>query len=236
MIPLFAIGDCHGGFTKPSPIMAQMGQRCQLNMILPKLAGNTVQIGDYGIFDGKDVQTLRKLRPRDGYEDWFFRGNHDNPELCNAQSNYLGDFGVLPGYPDIMFFAGAESVDVAPNPANGWPGRTEGKNWWRNEQLSDDQMQQAFDLYEQVKPRIVLSHECPSRCYGVLSFSGGFNIWKSAQNRTAAFLDNLVALHKPEIWVHGHHHQSRGYFMDGIKFRCLNELEVYPVAGQNLDE
>lgn len=229
MKPLFAIGDCHGGFTKPSPMMYNLGQRRQLNLILPTLAGNTVQIGDYGIFDGEDVRTLRKLRPRDGYTDWFFRGNHDNPELCLAQPSCLGDFGVVPGYPDIMFFAGAESVDVAPNPENGWPGRVEGKSWWKNEQLSEDQMQQAYDLYEQVKPRVVLSHECPSRCYAALVFRHHFAVWKSAQNRTAAFLDNLVALHRPERWYFGHHHQSRGFDMDGTKYRCVDELEVVEV-------
>jgi len=211
MKPLVVIGDVHGKLTCPGP---------NLRNLLRQINANTVQLGDYGVFNGQDIRTLRKVKPQEGYWHRAFRGNHDNPELFNAQSFSLGDFGVLPEYPDIMFFAGAESCDKE--------FRVEGKSWWANEQLSDDQMQEAADLYGKIKPRIVLSHECPTRCYAAFHFDG-FNAAKASQNRTARFLDNLLHIHKPERLFHGHHHIPKTYEMDGVIFRSVGELEAVEV-------
>ncbi len=223
MKPLAVIGDSHGCFTSPK---RSKRQTC-LNRLLPGLEYNTVQLGDYGIYDGEDVRTLRKLKPRPGYWDKFFRGNHDNPALCTKQANCLGDFGILPDYSQIMFFAGAQSSDVEPHGL--WPGREEGRNWWRDEELSPEQMDEAMELYRATKPEIVLSHDCPTRCWGLLSFGPGFLYWKWAQSRTADFLDRLFDIHKPKRWYFGHHHQARGFEVDGTFFRCVDELEIVAI-------
>jgi len=227
MKPLAVIGDSHGFFTTICHGRRYSRGRTNLYKILPTLPCNTVQLGDYGIFNGEDIKTLRKIKPREGFWDRFFRGNHDNPSLCRKQANCLGDFGILPDYPQIMFFAGAESTDVQPDGL--WPGRTKGKNWWTDEQLSPEQMDEALELYSQTKPEIVLSHDCPTRCWGLLSFGAGFPYWKFAGSRTPDFLDRLLDIHKPRLWFFGHHHQARGFWVDGVKFRCCDELEVVPV-------
>lgn len=216
------IGDSHGYFTSPSP----KSGKC-LHTLLPTIPLDTVQIGDYGIFDGQDVRTLRKVKKREGYTDSFFCGNHDNPELCAKQSNWLGRYGILPNRPSVMFFGGAESCDVKPN--GFWAGRVEGKDWWKDEQLDHEEMLKALQLYQDTKPDIVLSHDCPKRCYGLLSFTPGFKYWEWAEGRTPDFLDRLMDIHKPRMWVHGHHHQARSYEVDGCRFRCLDELEVIEV-------
>jgi hypothetical protein len=208
---LFAIGDVHGHFTSD-------GNEPSYRSVINELNGDTIQVGDFGIFDGSDTEKLRrKVKPRDGYTDVFFRGNHDNPDLCAKHPNNLGDFGEVPDYHNMFFIAGAESCDRSR--------RTEGKDWWPDEQLSYGQMEECQSLYEKIRPEIVLTHDCPTLGY----FYVHPHSLKNHQNPTASFLQKLFEIHSPLLWIHGHHHQSKTYFHNETKFRSLGELEPYLV-------
>jgi hypothetical protein len=45
--------------------------------------------------------------------------------------------------------------------------------------------------------------------------------------RTA--LNELLNIHQPELWIHGHFHQSKTTKYGNTNFICLNELEVFKI-------
>lgn len=159
----------------------------------------SIQLGDMGI--GFGIDHLFPNNP----PHMFIRGNHDNPSLCNKLESHLGDFGI---YKDIFYFAGACSIDKAR--------RTIGLDWWEDEELNYTQMTELVKLYESVKPSIVCSHEAPKCVFP-----------EFRANSTSNCMDYLIDLHKPDIWVFGHHHKSFDFKHNDIRFVGLNELEVF---------
>src|SRR6266404_2664369 len=133
------IGDVHG-FTKTY-------QKWLRNNLDPEQ--RSIQIGDMGLgFAGVGLPAPGQPPLGDSHK--FFRGNHDSPEKCRAHANYLGDYGYLEE-DGIFWVAGAFSIDRAY--------RIEGVSWWADEELSYAELGKATDLYREVKPRFVLSHE-----------------------------------------------------------------------------
>jgi len=160
-----------------------------------------IQVGDFGIGFGEPVPELPSNLK-------FIRGNHDDPELCQASPNYLGDFGMQDG---IFFAGGADSIDKLH--------RKRFISWWPNEQLTYSQQMKAMDLYRECLPRIVVTHDCPDSVCTEL-----FQIWQG--NSTRSFLQELLEIHKPQYWIFGHHHKSRCKVIQGTTFHCLAEFEA----------
>lgn len=182
------IGDVHG--------------RISDYMALARTSGESVQIGDMGLgFRGVSLPPSPTHR--------FFRGNHDSPELCRQHPNYLGDWGYDEGR-DFFWFSGADSIDRHL--------RREGVSWWRDEELSIAQFNEALDLYERVKPSVVLSHDGPQDYISAL-----FGIRDRSRTRQA--LQAAYELWQPRVWVFGHHHVRRELeSREGTLFVCLPEL------------
>lgn len=206
---LVCIGDVHG---KTHIYQKMLRQKYQ--------GVRSVQLGDMGIgFKGVGLHEM-EMNHR------WFRGNHDWPEKCRANTNYLGDFG---GEPDTGLFwvAGAQSIDRQ--------FRIEGVTWWPDEEMSYDELGRVFDLYRQVKPRVMLSHETPNKAGEVLlrDLMGGYFFAKAGciRSRTAQALQNMLDEHQPEIWCHGHYHVDKEYTVPGYatKFVCIAELGTYEV-------
>jgi len=191
---MIIVGDIHGRYRK-------------LNDIARKHKDQTiVQIGDFGfgfgeMFDLDGSLIEKNIR--------FFRGNHDNPELCNKHPQSLGDYGVFEG---MFFVAGADSIDKDL--------RIEGLTWWRNEELTMQQFNDAIDQYSHVKPEIVLSHDCPQQIC-----TDFFGIPESSRTRQG--LQAMLEIHRPRVWIFGHHHRHFAKNVDGCTFRCLPELQAY---------
>lgn len=119
------------------------------------------QLGDMGI--GFRGVKLREF-PRK-YFLWI-RGNHDRPDWCREHPNYAGDFGYLEEE-KLFFLGGAWSIDKE------W--RVPGESWWEDEELSYKELDEAYQLYVRVKPRIVATHEAPSKAaWSMLSVFGEF--------------------------------------------------------------
>lgn len=141
----------------------------------------------------------------------LIRGNHDSPDEARRHPNYLGDFGFSEEL-GIFYVSGAYSIDYK------W--RQEGVSWWRQEELSGYQFDQALQLYKRVKPEIVVSHDCP-----LSARSHIFNITHHDEvSATNKALDEMLLLHRPKVWVFGHHHQTVGVNIFGVQFQCLAEL------------
>ncbi|VVB52774.1 Uncharacterised protein [uncultured archaeon] len=170
----------------------------------------TIQIGDMGLgFAGVGLHPMAENHK-------FFRGNHDSPAKCRAHKNYLGDYGYLE-LDGIFYLAGARSIDRAY--------RTEGVSWWADEELSYEELGKAIDLYKQVKPRFVLSHEAPAIAGKVLLHSqlGPYFTAKLAcsMSRTAEAMQQMLDIHQPEKWIFGHYHLHEEFFAPGYTTRFI---------------
>lgn len=158
---------------------------------------SSIQLGDMGI----GFVEFPAIDPRHR----FIRGNHDNPTLCQSIPNYMGDFG-FDG--EVFFVSGAASIDRHI--------RTIGVDWWPEEQLSYTQSIECLELYESIKPDIVVSHDCP---LVVKTQLVGSSICNSPDS-TTLLLNELLDIHTPYLWVFGHHHKTIRIDM-GARFQCV---------------
>jgi hypothetical protein len=189
------IGDVHGRFSEYANIISG----------LP----SSVQLGDMGLGFGKDNQFISSPRH------YFIRGNHDDPEVCKKQKNYLGDFGVTEdGY---FFLSGAESVDRYL--------RTEGVDWWRDEELSASAFNAAFCLYRDEKPKLVFTHTCPSLIMGAVLGTRPRKIASTSRMLSAFFNE-----HQPETWIFAHMHVDMEFDWNNTHFVALGECSVYELC------
>lgn len=203
--PLFrVIGDVHG-MTDPYVEIAKDAE-CSL------------QLGDLGF----NYDCLKDLDPE---RHKVLAGNHDNyakwetSKFIHMQTgHWLGDYGVYsaPGFGDIFFARGGFSID--------WQYRREGKTWWRDEEMSGTDMSKALEMYLDLKPDFVVSHECPG---SIIDLAFGQKTWDGEQLRpsmTAKMLDMMWNGHKPKTWLFGHHHKTWTEEIRGTVFRCIPEL------------
>lgn len=167
-----------------------------------------VQIGDLGF----DFSTLDNVDPN---KFKIVSGNHDNMDKIIHIPHYLGDYGYteLNGI-HFFWYRGAYSIDRQY--------RTIGIDYWSDEQNNIETFMKARELYTEVKPDIVLTHDCPESInYHLLP--PGANRY---QNMTGWALDELFNIHQPKMWRFGHYHKSWRMTIKGTDFRCLNELET----------
>jgi predicted phosphodiesterase len=190
------------GYNKGMRIIGDVHGRISDYMALANDAQESIQIGDMGLgFRGVS------LPPSPDHK--FFRGNHDSPQACRAHPNYIGDWGH-DAEKGIFWLSGADSIDKHL--------RREGVSWWRDEELSVAQFQEALDIYERAKPRVVLSHDGPQAF-----IEAGFGIRDRSRTRQA--LQAAYELWQPDVWIHGHHHLRREFESpEGTLFVCLPEL------------
>lgn len=160
----------------------------------------SIHVGDFGIgFRNDDFQRSEKHR--------FIRGNHDNPEKCKGNSHWIPD-GTK--FEDVFCVGGGFSID------RDW--RTEGVDWWPKEELTYDEFYKIMDVYEAVKPKVVVSHEGPSELIERMYHDK--TIFKP-HSRTSQALQSMYHIHQPSIWIFGHWHHSRVLNMGDTTFICL---------------
>lgn len=173
---------------------------------LPLLEGvDSIQVGDFGA-GFRDIPELPTTAR-------FIRGNHDSPEVCRNHPNWIRD-GLIEN--DMMLIGGAFSID------RGW--RTEGVNWWPDEELNLAELQQIIDVAVAIRPRIIVSHDCPESIIPEL-----FPQALPLKSRTQQALDVILENVKPELYIFGHWHYDRDITINSTRFICLNELSYIDV-------
>jgi len=190
------IGDVHGKIDQYLKIIADCDE--------------SIQVGDMGVGFVPLPET-----PFNDYnvEHYFIRGNHDNLSEALYFGNYLVDSQYWNEFGNIyMFVGGAESIDKHY--------RTEGVDWWRDEELSYAEFQEVINRYEQLKPNVMVTHDCPQSIVGYLKLSAINDV-----SATRQALQTMLDIHRPQLWVFGHWHKSLDITIDGTRFVCLNELE-----------
>lgn len=199
------IGDVHG--------------RYEEYIRLAQQAEYSIQLGDLGF----DYSLVRK--ELDPARHRVLGGNHDNYEEWEGRfilqpPHFLGDFGThtVPDFGDFFFLRGGHSIDKAD--------RQEGLDWFPLEEITYSQGMRALEMYSDLKPTLMLSHEAPTQLIDLVS---GLKTWDGVPIRpsmTANLLGQMWEIHKPRLWVFGHHHRDWAMALEGTTFRCLNIMSV----------
>lgn len=211
------VGDIHGKIYDYRSYALVSGVRAR-HIVEPAYS---VQVGDFGIgffspfWHEKEIE-WQKQHPQHR----FIRGNHDDPALCKTMPGYIED-GTVEG--DVMFIGGAWSID------HDW--RTPGKDWWPNEELSYEELDKLVTKYSEVKPRVMITHDCPTEVAWEMFLSKGLGLGdnKLIKTRTGEALQAMFDMHKPEFHFFGHWHNTRRANIKGTVFQCLGELDFIDV-------
>jgi hypothetical protein len=192
------IGDVHGKYERYHRIIREKDSH-----------PFTVQLGDFGF----DYTTLKNVDPKHHV---FIGGNHENYDKVTDVPNYLGDYGHMVDFNGIDFFyyRGAWSIDQQY--------RTIGIDWWEQEQVKIEGFMKAREIYRQIKPDIVLTHDCPESIAPYLLPPNS----RIFQQTTGWALQELFNIHQPKYWYFGHWHKGWSQTINGTRFKCLNELEI----------
>lgn len=202
MTTLRIIGDVHGKFRRYREIIRDVPF--------------SIQVGDMGVGFRNRFGEPSANPPFDAMSEGrhlFIRGNHDNPEVCRQQRYWIPDGSTVEG---IYCLGGAVSIDKA------W--RTEGLDWWPDEECSYAELERVVDDYAAIKPEIVVTHECPeSVANEILAAFNKIKIEDGSRTRQA--LEMMLHKHQPRHWFFGHWHVSLSFVRGRTQFRCLDELE-----------
>lgn len=203
-----------------------------------------IQVGDIGFGFGFIPHFPENVK--------LIRGNHDDPQMARLHPNYLGDYGYLPEH-KLFYLGGAWSIDWAWRKA--YMNRGGKAIWWENEELSYHELAKALELYSEVKPEIVISHEAPASVVPhvlskiTLDFKGstmdvGDETSRSIlyhrpekleciYTRTSAALQKMLDVWQPKHWVFGHYHIKKDIFIKPTQFHCCEELGVYRIPPED---
>jgi hypothetical protein len=109
-----------------------------------------------------------------------------------------------------MYVGGAWSIDHMY--------RKPGVDWWDDEQITLEKAYEIFDLYQTVKPEVMVSHDIPASVAKIV-----FNVREDRMflNTTNMLFDEMMRFHQPAIWVAGHWHQNVDQFVNGCRFRIV---------------
>ena len=193
-----------------------------------KLAGGakfSLQLGDLGF----DYLSLDKLDPACHK---FFGGNHDNYYVYHNLKYSLGDYGMCK-LNDLSFFfmRGAFSIDKEARLK--YEQITRQKIWWPEEELSYAELNDACDMYRDLKPDLVITHTCPrivAERIGNPDVLRAFGFDPATfKERTSQALDVMFEYHRPKRWIFGHFHKSWQDTINGCHFQCLKELEYIDI-------
>ena len=163
-----------------------------------------IQLGDLGV-GWVPSEIIENLPPNFR----FFPGNHDNRSRAVTLWNCLGHFGAWGSIYDgqgFFFVSGADSKDKAV--------RTEGVNWWPDEELTYEQGQKCIDEWASCKAEVIISHDLPQR------IAEAFYLIYD-RSRTRQILDAMIDARPPKLVVFGHHHRPFHQFHKGIEYRGL---------------
>ena len=218
MTKLRVIGDCHGCINnrnrlpnKPSYI-----EICQ--QLYPQ--DYSVQLGDMGF----DYTSLQVLNPN---QHTFFFGNHDNLDTYYDCPNSLGNFGNVGLGPFEFFFVrGALSIDKKARIQH--EAITGQKSWWQGEELSIVEGLDCLDCYETFLPKVVMSHDCPyiiSQMIGNPDMLQAFGWKRNHISATQELLQQMLDIHKPDLWLAGHYHINRKIQYQGTTFIFIGERD-----------
>lgn len=205
------------------------GLKYELGLVigsLPENVTSVIQVGDMGVGFGQGDYWHESLEDMlNGVNGRFIRGNHDNPSQCQEMSTWIRD-GLVEN--DVMFVGGAWSID--------YQRRTLGYDLWDDEELSYEELNRVIDIYDMIRPRVMVTHDCPLSVSNHLFIQRGKSFSnKQYRTRTGSAFEAMFEIHKPELWLMGHWHCDADEVIDGTRFICLNELSYVDIDMKTLE-
>ena len=201
------VGDVHGKFNSYKKLVKDVPR--------------SIQVGDMGVgfFKFKGGELKPDINPpfdaMERGDHRYIRGNHDNPSVCKQQKHWIPDGTYLEEY-KMMLVGGATSTDKIY--------RTQGIDWWSNEELSEKELDVILEQYKILKPNIMITHEAPQNIADQILQA--FNKTKiNNYSNTRVFFERMLYYYTPKLWIFGHWHQSLSFVQNSTHFICLNELE-----------
>ena len=184
---MIIIGDVHGKIKQYFDIILECEKSSQTSICVGDLGFRSEYTKLYYKFEHYAISPMIHR---------FFSGNHDSQDHIPPQS--LGNFGYFKEF-DVPFFfvRGAYSINHVQ--------RVESVSWWRNEELDYDQCSKCVEIYERIKPDIMITHDAPLDCQQFIMSH------HDEKSRTNTLLQMLLEIHQPQRWFHGHHHVDLKY-------------------------
>jgi Icc-related predicted phosphoesterase len=200
MKKVMLIGDVHGDMNKYHRYTYRKKNQCDMSIAL----------GDFGF--KQEYDWFQKHAKDNAY---ILPGNHDYYTLINSDEcppNILRKFGYIEEL-DLFYVSGAFSIDRVY--------RTEGKDWFADEEMSISELYNMIDLYEKVKPKTVISHTLPLEVIKII-----LHYKVDYPSRTSQAMSSMISIHEPLNWYCGHFHESTKIKYKNINFQVLDELEI----------
>jgi len=183
----------------------------------------SLQLGDLSV---NKYDFLRRLNP-DYHK--VISGNHENFEkdsewYFRKQPHFLGNYGVwgVPKFGDVFYLRGGFSRNLVEKIRN--------KTWSNEEQLDQVEFRKAFNLYEWMEPKLMVTHEAPRRMLEHILHPD--DIDEESDTDTNVALDKMMDKHQPDVWVFGHYHKYVSKYLDGTHFIGLDKT---PKNGSFID-
>ena len=211
MTQLRIIGDVHGHIDDYEKLLGR-SEGCEYSL----------QIGDMGFHYAFDQDPERHK---------FFGGNHDNYDVIDASPNNLGNFGVweVPNFGPVFWVRGGFSIDHSirrKHDTYTMP-LMYVKSWWEEEEMSYAQCGDALELYKEVKPKMLVSHECPVNIVQFVSNPKFVLDWgyddPVIKTKTNQLLQAMTDFHRPRLHVFGHFHRTFDAYIDGVSVGFMPE-------------
>ncbi len=181
----------------------------------------SIQLGDFGIGFAGDYWHDRVNDTIGNTGHRFIRGNHDDPKKCKEMLSWIPD-GTIEN--DVMMIGGAWSIDA--------DYRSPGIDWWRDEELSESELAALHDVYTTVRPRVMITHDCPTLTAYYMFIRAGLRTYGGRTltlTRTGEAFQKMFEAHQPEYWYFGHWHHTKRMQIDKTVFQCLGELDYMDV-------
>lgn len=200
-------GDLHG------KVFEYFGQAAEVE--------ESIQVGDFGFGFMSPKLTTAAMRFHETGNHVFIRGNHESPAVYQKSPGWIEDGSYTPEL-EMMLIGGARSVDH--------DDRVEGFDWWADEELSQEELDDIFLTYCMVKPRIMVTHDTPESAARAM-FDSNFppNYRFEEFSRTRVALQRMLDFHQPDLWVFGHWHTTQKKQIGNTEFVCVGKNEYIDI-------
>lgn len=209
---LRCIGDIHGLYERYYSIASN--------------AEYSIQLGDFGLSYDKLIES--DLNPQ---KHKICFGNHENYDKFTQVPHGLISYGHLWVGPFQFFYTrGGFSIDKRQRIED--EEKYGIKSWYKNEELTEEESIEAIELYKEKKPRLMISHDCPteiSQEVGSPEVLRIFNLPGNLITPTQETLQCMFEEFQPELWVFAHYHKNWTLERNGTLFVCVKTLDYIDV-------
>lgn len=202
------IGDIHSNWS-------------DYKIVTKNISHNSIQVGDFGIGFNNGYWDARVNKYHGSGQHKFIRGNHDHPVICKQTMVGCIKDGTIED--DVLYIGGAKSINHA--------SLTEGKNWWKDEELSYVELDAIVLKHSVQKPRILITHDCPTiAAYRMFISDPNFHSNGVLHTtRTGEALQSMTDLHQPEFHFFGHWHATITKKIGNTTYVCLGIMDYIDV-------